>query len=161
MTENAPDTEKNECDDNTEHKHHKCGYDEEDIHFEKIVHKSERPAIVRQNRRRAMSSLHPHYHDSDERADDNARKDVREPVEADRRPRGNYDRKEKRQRFHDLVAAVADDESRRERTSDGGVRRRPAPKYPVLEDTEIKIPAAVHERGLSEELGLNPSRDPF
>ena len=46
VSENAPDPEKNECDDNTKHNNHECGYDEEDIHFQEVIH---RYSIVPEN----------------------------------------------------------------------------------------------------------------
>ena len=48
MSEDAPHAKENERERNSEHNHDECGYDEEDIHLEEVVH-SGRAAIVRQN----------------------------------------------------------------------------------------------------------------
>src|SRR3989344_5293889 len=96
---------------------------------------------------------------SDKRPDDTARNDVREPVETDRCTHGDGDREEERQVPDHPILGIAYEKCCRERTGDRSMRRRPSPKYPVLEETEIEIAATVDKRCLREKLGLNSPRE--
>src|SRR3989338_2248935 len=97
----------------------------------------------------------------DKRSDDDTRNDVREPVKTDRCTHGDGDREEERRVSDHPILGIAYEKCCRERTGDCRMRRRPPPKYPVLQETEIEIAAAVDKRCLREKLGLNSSRERF